>query len=91
MGLWSEEKCSFCQYRLKVYSIFAALGHLLLALVLPFGFVAGLEVFQLFLGSEQGLCLGCFILGGLLGMMILGFFVLWLFYLLVPLVSNYAK
>ena len=88
MGLWSEEKCVFCQCRLKVDPIFSILGHLLIALVLPFGFVAGLEAFQLFLGSKHGLSLGYVVLGGLLGMVASGVLALWLCYVLVPVVKK---
>ena len=93
MGLWSEEKCSFCQCRLRVHPIFAILGHLLIALVLPFGLIGGLQVFQLFFSSEFGLSLGYLGLGALLGMVASGFLALWLCYALVPMlrvVSNDA-
>lgn len=91
MGLSSEEKCSFCECRLRVHPVFAILGHLLIALVLPFGLIAGLEVFQLFLGSEHGLSLGYLGLGALLGMVASGFLALWLCYVLVPMVKVVSK
>ena len=84
MGLWSEEKCSFCECRLREHAIIAVVGHLLLSLSVPFGFIGGVEIFQIFFGSKFGLSMGYFIIGGFLGMIIWGIFFLWLVYLFVP-------
>jgi len=87
MSLWSEEKCTFCQCRLRENRIIAIIVHIVGWLLLPFGFVAGLEVFQFFFASEFGLSLEYFIVGGFLGMLGAGFLMLWMAYALVPLVK----
>jgi len=87
MGLWSEEKCTFCQCRLREHRIIATIVYMVGWLLFPFGFVAGLEVFQLFFSSEFGLSFGYFIVGEFLGMVGAGFLMLWMAYALVPLVK----
>ena len=61
--------------------------HLLGLVLLPFGFIVGVELFQLFFSSEFGLSFGYLMLGAFLGIIISGLLVLLLFYVLVPLVK----
>ena len=86
MGLSSKVKCSFCQCNLRVHRLVYILLYLLVTALLPFGFIAGVQVFQLFFGSEFGLSLGYFGLGALLGMVVSFLLALWLFYVLIPVV-----
>ena len=86
MGFKSEEKCSYCQCRLKENNIVGTIMNVFVSMLLPFGFIAGVEIFKLFFSSEFGLSFGYFITGGLLGIIISGFLALWLSVLLVPLV-----
>ncbi len=86
MGLQSEEKCSLCQCRLRVHRLVYILLYLLVTALLPFGFIVGVQVFQLFFGSEFGLSFSYLGLGALLGMIASFFLALWLCYVLIPVV-----
>jgi len=87
MGFKSEEKCSYCQCRLKENNIVGTIMNVFVSTLLPFGFIAGVEIFKPFvLGSELGLGLEYFIIGGLLGLIISGFLAPLLMSLFVPLV-----
>jgi len=88
MGFRSEEKCSFCQCRLKENNIVGTIMNVFVSMLLPFGFTAGTEIFKPFvLGSELGLSFGYFMTGGFLGLIISGILALWLGCLFVPLVK----
>jgi len=86
MGLWSEEKCSSCQCILRCNRIVATFMHLFNWVLPIFGLISGLEIFKFFFGSEFGLSLKYFVIGGFLGLITSGILALWLFVLLVPLV-----
>jgi hypothetical protein len=62
MGLWSEEKCLYCQCRLKENSTIEIIMHLFVTILLPFGFLAGVKIFKLFFASEFGLSFGYFLI-----------------------------
>jgi len=87
MGFKSEEKCSFCQCRLKENNIVGTIMNVFASALLPFGFIAGVEIFKLFFSSEFGLSFGYFITGAFLGLIISGILALWLMSLFVPLVK----
>ena len=87
MGFRSEEKCSFCQCRLKENNIVGTIMSVLISALLPFGFIAGVEIFKLFFSSEFGLSFGYFITGAFLGLIISGLLALLLISLFVPLVK----
>jgi len=87
MGFKSEEKCSYCQCRLKENNIVGTIMNVFVSMLLPFGFIAGVEIFKLFFSSEFGLSFGYFMTGGFLGLIISGFLALLLGCLFVPLVK----
>jgi hypothetical protein len=41
MGLWRQKKCSFCQCIVREHRLVATIVHLLSAVLLPLGFIAG--------------------------------------------------